>query len=248
MNNESGPKAAASSVVEAVKGRAREAAGAATGDESLRKEGRAQQDKADAERDVASKEAAGERRGRRRPFTKKSGRPSTLDGAAGYPPALAANAGIYDTPTFVSAKIRYPRQFESAFDRRIGLEVLLDARLAVDWLGNSSGIRCMPNWREPSTYTNRRSCPSSPACTTGPPRLELTVIPSGDHALSPWSGRWTSGQPRPFKPNTNSCCARGTTRWCLTSAAHWRLTSQGRSRLPNLGEIARLRRVLQDPA
>ena len=61
MNNESGPKAAASSVVEAVKGRAREAAGAATGDESLRKEGRAQQDKADAERDVASKEAAAEK-------------------------------------------------------------------------------------------------------------------------------------------------------------------------------------------
>ena len=57
MSKETGPKAAASSVVEEVKGRAKEAAGAAAGDESLRKEGRAQQDKADAERDVATKEA-----------------------------------------------------------------------------------------------------------------------------------------------------------------------------------------------
>jgi uncharacterized protein YjbJ (UPF0337 family) len=57
MSKESGPKAAVSSIVEDVKGRAKEAAGAATGDESLRKEGRAQQDKADAERDVATKEA-----------------------------------------------------------------------------------------------------------------------------------------------------------------------------------------------
>ena len=57
MSKETGPKAAASSVVEEVKGRAKEVAGAATGDESLREEGRAQQDKADAERDVAVKEA-----------------------------------------------------------------------------------------------------------------------------------------------------------------------------------------------
>ena len=47
MSQETGPKAAVSSVVESVKGRAKEAAGAATGDESLRKEGRAQQDKAE---------------------------------------------------------------------------------------------------------------------------------------------------------------------------------------------------------
>jgi uncharacterized protein YjbJ (UPF0337 family) len=61
MTKETGPKAAVSSVVEDVKGRAKEAAGAATGDESLRKEGRAQQDKADAERDVATKEAQAEK-------------------------------------------------------------------------------------------------------------------------------------------------------------------------------------------
>ena len=61
MSKETGPKAAVSSVVEEVKGRAKEAAGAATGDESLRKEGRAQQDKADAERDVATKEAEAEK-------------------------------------------------------------------------------------------------------------------------------------------------------------------------------------------
>ena len=61
MSNESGPKAAVSSVVESVKGKAKEAAGAATGDASLRKEGRAQQDKAESERDVASHEAAAEK-------------------------------------------------------------------------------------------------------------------------------------------------------------------------------------------
>jgi len=61
MSQETGPKAAVSSVVESVKGRAKEAAGAATGDESLRKEGRAQQDKADSQKDVASHEAAAEK-------------------------------------------------------------------------------------------------------------------------------------------------------------------------------------------
>ena len=44
-----------------MKGRAKEAAGAVTGDESFKQEGAAQQDKAAARRDVATKEAEAER-------------------------------------------------------------------------------------------------------------------------------------------------------------------------------------------
>ena len=58
---ESGPKAAARGVVEDVKGRAKQVAGVVTNNEELQKEGRAQQSKADAERDVAHHEAAAER-------------------------------------------------------------------------------------------------------------------------------------------------------------------------------------------
>jgi uncharacterized protein YjbJ (UPF0337 family) len=48
-------------VVENVKGRAKEAAGAVSGNESLKQEGQAQQDKAAAQRDVAAKEAEAEK-------------------------------------------------------------------------------------------------------------------------------------------------------------------------------------------
>jgi uncharacterized protein YjbJ (UPF0337 family) len=61
MAEETGPKAGAEGVVEDVKGRAKEAIGAVSGNESLRREGEAQQDKADAERDVAAKEAEAEK-------------------------------------------------------------------------------------------------------------------------------------------------------------------------------------------
>jgi uncharacterized protein YjbJ (UPF0337 family) len=56
-----GPKAGAEGVVEDIKGRAKEAIGAVSGNESLRREGEAQQDKADAEREVAAKEAEAEK-------------------------------------------------------------------------------------------------------------------------------------------------------------------------------------------
>jgi uncharacterized protein YjbJ (UPF0337 family) len=59
--NESGPNAGVEGVVEDVKGRAKEAAGAVTGNESLKQEGEAQQGKAAAERDVAAKEAEAEK-------------------------------------------------------------------------------------------------------------------------------------------------------------------------------------------
>ena len=55
--SESGPMAGAKGVVEGIKGKAKEAVGATTGNDDLRHEGRAQQEKADAERDVAKKEA-----------------------------------------------------------------------------------------------------------------------------------------------------------------------------------------------
>jgi uncharacterized protein YjbJ (UPF0337 family) len=61
MAEETGPKAGVEGVVEDVKGRAKEAIGAVSGNESLRREGEAQQDKADAERDVAAKEAEAEK-------------------------------------------------------------------------------------------------------------------------------------------------------------------------------------------
>jgi uncharacterized protein YjbJ (UPF0337 family) len=57
MTNESGPEAAVKGVVEDAKGRAKEAVGAVVGNESLKQEGSAQQDKAAAEREVAGKEA-----------------------------------------------------------------------------------------------------------------------------------------------------------------------------------------------
>ena len=72
MANESGPKAGVEGVVEDVKGRAKEAAGAVTGDESLKQEGEAQQDKAAAQRDVAAKEAEARRPERRLARLKQS--------------------------------------------------------------------------------------------------------------------------------------------------------------------------------
>jgi uncharacterized protein YjbJ (UPF0337 family) len=59
-DKDTGPEAGAKGVVEDLKGRAKEAAGAVTGDQSLRREGQAQQDKAEAQRDVARKEAEAE--------------------------------------------------------------------------------------------------------------------------------------------------------------------------------------------
>jgi uncharacterized protein YjbJ (UPF0337 family) len=57
MTKQTGPKSATSGIIEDIKGKAKEAAGAATGRDNLREEGRAQQDKASAQRDVAVKEA-----------------------------------------------------------------------------------------------------------------------------------------------------------------------------------------------
>ncbi len=53
----SGPKSGVKGIVEDVKGKAKEAAGSVTGNDELRQEGEAQQDKAAAQRKVAQKEA-----------------------------------------------------------------------------------------------------------------------------------------------------------------------------------------------
>jgi uncharacterized protein YjbJ (UPF0337 family) len=58
---DTGPEAGAKGVVEDVKGKVKEAAGALSGKDHLREEGRAQQDKAAAERDVAVNEAKAEK-------------------------------------------------------------------------------------------------------------------------------------------------------------------------------------------
>jgi len=57
---DSGPKAGAKGIVEDVKGKAKQAAGAVTDNDRLEEEGRAQQEKADAERDVAKREGQAE--------------------------------------------------------------------------------------------------------------------------------------------------------------------------------------------
>jgi uncharacterized protein YjbJ (UPF0337 family) len=53
----SGPEEGIKGVVEDVKGKAKEAVGTVTGRTDLTEEGKAQQDKADAQRDAAKKEA-----------------------------------------------------------------------------------------------------------------------------------------------------------------------------------------------
>jgi len=56
-DKDSGPQAGVKGVVEGVKGKAKEAVGAVTGNDELKQEGAAQQNKADAQRKVAAKEA-----------------------------------------------------------------------------------------------------------------------------------------------------------------------------------------------
>lgn len=60
-DEKSGPSEGVKGVVEGVKGKIKEAAGAVTGNDDLTREGRAQQDKADDQREVAEKEAAAEK-------------------------------------------------------------------------------------------------------------------------------------------------------------------------------------------
>ncbi|MCW2588077.1 MAG: hypothetical protein JWQ86_504 [Mycobacterium sp.] len=59
-DKDSGPEAGIKGVVEDVTGKAKEAVGTVLGRDELKHEGQAQQDKADAERDVAKKEAEAE--------------------------------------------------------------------------------------------------------------------------------------------------------------------------------------------
>lgn len=56
-HKESGPKAGLRGIAEEVKGKAKEAVGDISGNERMSEEGRAQQDKAAAKRDVAREEA-----------------------------------------------------------------------------------------------------------------------------------------------------------------------------------------------
>ena len=60
-DKDSGPAAGTKGVVEGVKGKAKEAVGALTGKDELKREGEAQQAKADAQRDVAVKEGEAEK-------------------------------------------------------------------------------------------------------------------------------------------------------------------------------------------
>ncbi|WP_084655282.1 microaggregate-binding protein 1 [Nocardia altamirensis] len=57
----SGPREGVEGVIEGAKGKVKEVAGAVTGDENLKGEGQAQQDKAESELEAAKKEAAAEK-------------------------------------------------------------------------------------------------------------------------------------------------------------------------------------------
>lgn len=59
-DKDTGPEAGIKGVVEGVAGKAKEVVGAVVGNDDLKHEGQAQQDKADAQRDVAKKEAEAE--------------------------------------------------------------------------------------------------------------------------------------------------------------------------------------------
>jgi uncharacterized protein YjbJ (UPF0337 family) len=61
VDRDGGVESGAKGVVEEIKGKAKEAAGAVTGKEDLRREGVAQQEKADAQREVSRKETEAER-------------------------------------------------------------------------------------------------------------------------------------------------------------------------------------------
>lgn len=61
MTERSGPAEGVKGVVEDLKGKAKEGIGAVTGSDELTREGQAQQDKAEAQREVAEKEAAAEK-------------------------------------------------------------------------------------------------------------------------------------------------------------------------------------------
>ena len=56
MTNDSGPASGAKGVVEDIKGKAKEVIGEVTGDDSKEREGRAQQEKAQSQRDVTKHE------------------------------------------------------------------------------------------------------------------------------------------------------------------------------------------------
>ena len=60
-DKDTGPEAGVKGVVEDVKGKAKEAVGAVTGKDELKREGEAQQAKADAQREVAVKEGEAEK-------------------------------------------------------------------------------------------------------------------------------------------------------------------------------------------
>ena len=65
-DHNSGPEEAVKGVVEGVKGKAKEVIGAVTGRDDLQREGQAQQDKADSQREAAQKEAEARSGPRRR--------------------------------------------------------------------------------------------------------------------------------------------------------------------------------------
>ena len=105
MSNEnSGPAEGIKGVVEDAKGKAKEAVGAITGNDSMTEEGRAQQDKADAQRDAAKKEAEADAAAaaRRRPRSARN--PTRADRVTKRDPADDAGSLLSDGAHFLSGQ------------------------------------------------------------------------------------------------------------------------------------------------
>lgn len=85
MSDKSGPEEAIEGVVEGVKGKVKEVAGAVAGRDDLMREGQAQQDKADAQREAAQKECRGRKRPKGRRYQRSSPEGRTVATAGGGP-------------------------------------------------------------------------------------------------------------------------------------------------------------------
>jgi len=122
----SGPEEGIKGVVEDVKGKAKEAVGTVTGRDDLTREGKAQQDKADAQKDVAKKEAeaesarGGAKAAEKRQRRQSGGSSAPQDQAAAAIAELIEHprAEIFTNPAQVEIARRYYEDI-AAFEERM---------------------------------------------------------------------------------------------------------------------------------
>ena len=230
---DSGPEAGAKGIVEEVKGKVKEAAGALTGDKDLKKEGAAQQDKADSQREVAaegSRSRQGTRRGRgaRSGAAQSSGlapREGGGDGRVGIrrfrarPRALRRRPRghrAHPTPRAV------PRRRHPGRRRRAGRAMRSSAYCPATKPRTSSYIRSPvptssartapppePLRRQPPRQASARSCTSAGSAT----RATTSPITSAAGARSSRSC-WETRRPPHCGPASSSATAASAGRSC----------------------------------